>query len=345
MAKRLKQSDKRSATSYCVAQAAGVSQSAVSRAYKHGGSVSKKTRDKIYKAADKLGYHPNAIARSLISKRSNMIGIVMADITNPFYPAVLEIFLNKLQEVGLRGIVLMATRDQQVDDLLPQLLEYQVDGLVITSATLSSEMADRCSDMGVPVVMFNRYVPNSGASSVCCDNKGAARDVARFFLDKGYRSFGYIAGVKETSTNQEREGSYLETLQSAGTKKVVRAVGNYTYEGGFQAALELARQGEFPRALFCANDIMAMGAMDAIRYRLNLVVPEDVAVVGFDDIENSRWPVYDLTTVRPPVDRMVQRTIDNLMESQAAESPQQVTEILSADVIYRGSAPQDSAGG
>ncbi|MEH6550331.1 MAG: LacI family DNA-binding transcriptional regulator [Pseudomonadales bacterium] len=337
MAKAKKASVKGKSTSYCVAEEAGVSQSAVSRAYKPGGSVSKATREKIFTAAKKLGYQPNAIARSLISKRSNMIGIVMADITNPFYPAVLEMFLERLQAEGLRGIVLMASRDQQVDDLLPQLLEYQIDGLVITSATLSTAMADRCSSMGVPVVLFNRSIPDSNSSSVCCDNQGAARQVADLFVKSEFTRIAYIAGVEETSTNREREEGFYRRLKNAGLS-ADRAVGNYTYEGGYQAALDLAEKGDYPEAIFCANDIMAMGAMDAIRSRLNLTVPDDVAIVGFDDIENASWPLYDLTTVQPPVERMVQRTVDNLVESQGAEGPQQVTETLAARIVFRGSA-------
>jgi DNA-binding LacI/PurR family transcriptional regulator len=334
---------KTKATSYCVAEEAGVSQSAVSRAYKEGGSVSKATRKKIYAAAEKLGYRPNAIARSLISKRSNMIGIVMADITNPFYPAVLEIFLKKLQQMGQRPMVLMATRDQEVDDLLPQLLEYQIDGLVVTSATLSTEMADRCSDMGVQVVLFNRSVPGSKSSSICCDNYGAARQVADLFIERGFTSIGYIAGLEDTSTNLDRENGFVTQLRGAGLDTPLRAVGNYTYEGGYQAALDLASGDKYPQAIFCANDIMAMGAMDAIRYRLKLSVPEDVSVVGFDDIENTSWPVYNLTTVRPPVERMVQRTIDNLMEGQASDFPLQTTEILAAQLVIRGSVRPGSS--
>ncbi len=327
---------KKKATSYLVAEEAGVSQSAVSRAYKEGGSVSKATREKINAAAKKLGYRPNAIARSLISKRSNMIGIVMADITNPFYPAVLEIFLNKLQDAGQRAMVLMASRDQQVDDLLPQLLEYQIDGLVITSATLSSEMALRCSEMGVPVVLFNRSVPNSHCSSICCDNQGAARQVAELFIRQGFKSIAYIAGLENTSTNRERESGFYSRLAEAGLEPV-QVVGDFTHDGGYRAALELAEGGSYPQAIFCANDIMAMGAMEAIRYKLNLSIPEDVSIVGFDDIANSSWPAYNLTTVRPPVERMVQRTIDNLLESQNSDSPILVTEIVSAELVVRGS--------
>jgi len=325
-------------TSYCVAQEAGVSQSAVSRAYNPGGSVSKITKEKVFAAAKKLGYRPNAIARSLISKRSNMIGIVMADVTNPFYPAVLELLVTKLQNVDLRPMILMASRDQQVDDLLPQLLEYQIDGLIITSATLSTSMAVTCAEMGVPVVLFNRYVPNSSCSSICCDNVGAARQVAQLFLDNQYSHIAYMAGVEDTSTNKDRQQGFYETLTEQGIEPQY-VLGHYTYDGGFQAALALAQEGQqYPRAIFCANDMMAMGAMDAIRYHLNLSIPKDVAIVGFDDIDNAHWPVYNLTTVKPSVERMVQRTVDNLVESQNRDDPVTVIEVVAAQLVRRESA-------
>ena len=330
-----KQFGKQKVTSYCVAKEAGVSQSAVSRAYKPGGSVSKATKEKIYEAAKRLGYRPNAIARSLISKRSNMIGIVMADITNPFYPAVLELFVTKLQENGLRPIVVMAARDQQVDDLLPQLLEYQIDGLVITSAALSSEMAGSCAEMNVPVVLFNRSVPASACSSICCDNIGAAGQVAQLFLDKGYKHVAYMAGVEDTSTSKEREQGFCDALLGKPVT-VTKIAGGFSYEGGFQAAMALAKEAVYPEAIFCANDMMAMGAMDAIRYHLKLSIPDDVAVVGFDDIDNAKWPVYNLTTVRPSIERMVERSIDCLLLNKQGESVK-VKEIVSAKLIRRGS--------
>ena len=200
------------ATSYQVAKLAGVSQSAVSRCFKPGASVSKKMRTRIMKAVDELGYQPNAIARSLISNRTNMIGIVMADVINPFYPAVLDLFVRKLQEQGQKSLLLMASRDQQIDDVLPQFLEYQVDGIIITSATLSSDMADLCVQVGTPVVLFNRYVSHMQSSSVCCDNEGAARRVVDYLVETGHSQLAYIAGVEETSTNRDREHGFRSQI-------------------------------------------------------------------------------------------------------------------------------------
>ncbi|CAI8330773.1 MAG: putative HTH-type transcriptional repressor ExuR [Porticoccaceae bacterium UBA1117] len=146
-----------------------------------------------------------------------------------------------------------------------------------------------------------------------------------------------MAGVEDTSTNKDRQQGFYETLTEQGIEPQY-VVGHYTYDGGFQAALALAKEGQYPRAIFCANDMMAMGAMDAIRYHLKLSIPKDVAVVGFDDIDNAHWPVYNLTTVKPSVERMVQRTVDNLVESQNRDDPVRVMEVVAAQLVRRESA-------
>ncbi len=324
-------------TSYCVAKEAGVSQSAVSRAYSPSGSISKSTRRKVEIAAEKLGYKPNAIARSLISKTSNMIAIVMADIVNPFYPNVLDIFVRKLQERGHKGLLFMVDRDQDVDDVLPQLMEYQVDGVVITSATLSSEMADRCMNMGTPVALFNRYVPAARAISICCDDVGSARSVADFLYTSGARRMAFIAGVENTSTSRDREFGFTAKVRELGLSPPIRAVGNYTYEGGYEAALSLFLLPQPPDAIFCANDLMALGAMDALRTKLNLSIPEQVSIVGFDDIDNAHWANYGLTTVKPPVEKMVELTLENLMNQVSHHDKPAHQASLPGELIIRNS--------
>lgn len=300
-------------TSHEVARLAGVSQTTVSRAFSREGSVSKATLKRVRAAAERLGYWPNELARSLISRRSNMIGIVMGDMLNPFYPAVLHAFTQKLQALGRHVLLFSVPADADVDAVLPQMLQYQVAGAVITSATLSSRMARTIAGTGTPVVLFNRNVYGNPVSSVCCANEDGARNVAGLLCRAGHRRFGLIGGRADTSTHRERRDAFAKELQHEGIATLVEASGANTYEGGFAAARQMLSASDRPTALFCISDIMALGALDAARRELSLAVPEDVSIVGFDDIREAAWPSYDLTTVRQPVNMMVDEAIAVLL--------------------------------
>ena len=170
----------RKPTSMDVARAVGVSQSAVSRAFTEGGKVAKKTRERILKVADKIGYVPNIHARSLITRRTGMIALVMGDITNPFYPEVLEILASKLQTAGKRVVLFSVSRDEPIDQALAGVLKYQVDGLVIASALPGLSIAELNARAHAPVVLFNRTVQSAPVDSVCCDNFSGARSWLMF---------------------------------------------------------------------------------------------------------------------------------------------------------------------
>ncbi len=178
---------KKAATSFDVARVAGVSRSAVSRTFTAGASVSTDMRARVMEAAEQLSYRPNAIARSLITQRSNIVGLVVAEITNPFYSAVLETISEKLQQNGQHVLLFSVAQAHDIDQALPALLQYQVDGVIITSALFSSEVVYRCAEVGRPVVLFNRYVPGAGVSAVCTDNVGGGRMIADEMIDAGYR--------------------------------------------------------------------------------------------------------------------------------------------------------------
>jgi DNA-binding LacI/PurR family transcriptional regulator len=324
-------------TSNEVARLAGVSQSTVSRAFAREGVVSDETLKRIRKVAAKLGYVPNEVARSLISRKSNVIGIVMGDILNPFYPAVLNAFTHNLQRMGRRVMLFSVPAGHDVDDVLPQLMQYQVAGVVITSATLSSHMAETIAQSGTPVVLFNRTV-RGAVNSVCCANEESARLVARRLVQAGHRRFGLIGGVAGTSTHQERRQAFVHELAKAGIKEVSEESGGNNYEGGFRAAKKLIARPKRPDALFCISDIMALGAIDAARRECGLHVPNDISIVGFDDIAAAAWPSYDLTTVRQPVEAMTAQTITILFDRMVKTKSDPVTVRVPGELIVRTSA-------
>lgn len=334
--KRLTGSER--ATSIDVARLAGVSQSAVSRFFTPGTSVSKKTADKIRAAADELGYRPNVLARSLITGKSRIIGLVVAYLENYFYPEVVEHLSKALQVEGYHVLVFISSLTaDHTEQIMQEILDYQVDGIVLASVSVSSGLAARCHAAGVPLVLFNRKQDDSKLSAVTSDNRAGGRAVAEHLLSLGHRRMGYVAGFEGASTQRDRERGFLEGLQAAGLELAAREVGNFKYEEAQAAARRMFAGSETPEAVFVCNDHMAFAVMDVLRFELGLKIPQDVSVVGFDDVPPARWPAYNLTTFRQNVDEMVSETVSTLMESITLKSaaPRQV--VLDGQLVVRGS--------
>lgn len=303
-------------TSLDVAALAGVSQSAVSRAFTPGSSIAEDKRKRILEAARKLNYVPNSIASSLTTKRTNMVAVILGNLDNPFYVHVLRTLIARLQDSGRQILTFTVDNGANSDDALMRVLAYQVDGIILTSAQLSTRMTSLCHDRGIPIVLFNRYIPGSDASGVRCDNAAGGRLMADAFLQAGARSFAVLKGDPKGTTSQDRLQGFAERLLEAGIPRrdILELEGLSVYDGAHGAVLRAFRDDghPLPDAIFGINDIMAMGAMDALRGELGLRVPRDVMVGGFDDIEEgARWP-YRLTTVRQPIRRMVEAALEML---------------------------------
>lgn len=303
-------------TSIDVAKKAGVSQSAVSRYYTPGASLSKKTALKVKLASDKLGYRPNVLARSLITGKSKIIGLVVAYLENYFYPAALEKLSNLLQLEGYHVLVFMASQTAgDIDEVLAEILDYQVDGIIVASVAMSSSLATRCQEAGVPVVLFNRDQDDDKLSSVTSDNFAGGQKVADLLLDLDHKRISYLAGWEGASTQRDREYGFVSKLQERGVKLFSRDIGNFKFDEAQKATLRMFTKRIIPDALFVANDHMAFAAMDVIRFDLKLKIPEDVSVVGYDDVPPSSWPSYDLTTVKQKADKLVEEAVRVLVES------------------------------
>lgn len=325
-------------TSAEVALRAGVSQSAVSRVFTPGASASQKTVDKVRKAAKDLGYRPNSLARAMVSGKSRIIGLVVAYLENHFYPEALERLSNALQERGYHVLVFMAANSiETIDDVVDEILDYQVDGIIAASVAMSSELTDRCRAAGVPIILFNRSQDGPGISSVTSDNIAGGRKVADFLLAGGHRKIGYIAGWEGASTQRDREAGFTARLAEDGLAPHAREVGNFKMDQAAEAARRMFAE-DLPDAVFVANDHMAFAVIDVLRYELGFAVPGDVSVVGYDDVPTAAWPAYDLTTVRQPANRMVAETVDLLLAE--IDSPGQAARKTEIDgpLIARGSA-------
>ncbi|WP_170765737.1 LacI family DNA-binding transcriptional regulator [Ruegeria lacuscaerulensis] len=325
-------------TSLEVARLAGVSQSAVSRVFTPGASASKKTVEKVRKAAKELGYRPNVLARAVVSGKSRIIGLVVAYLNNQFYPEALEKLTNTLQERGYHVLIFMASHESgNIDDVVEEILDFQVDGIIAASVALSSDLSDRCRAAGVPMVLFNRAQDDPAMSSVTSDNVAGGRKAAEFLLAAGHQKIGYIAGWEGASTQRDRESGFVSALLKAGVTLHAREVGNFVAEEARQATLKMF-EADPPDAVFIANDHMAISVMDTLRFELGLSVPGDVSVIGYDDVTVASWPAYNLTTIRQPANRMVAETVDILL-SKIEDSDVQPRRVeIDGPLIVRGSA-------
>ena len=326
-------------TSLDVARLAQVSQSAVSRAFTPGASVSHLTRTKVQEAARKLGYRPNAIARSLITRRSRMIGLVMSYLDNQFYPVVLEKISQRLQRDGYHVLLFIAD-SRESDAVLAEILQYQVDGLVLASTTLSDALAVRCSEAGIPVVLFNRTIRTSrNASSVTSNNYEGGRLVAQHLVDTGCQRIAFIAGMEDSSTNLDRERGFRDGLAERGRLCFSRAVGNYDFEEAKVAARALVSVAgaQRPDAIFVANDHMAIAVMDTLRIEMGLRIPQDLSVVGFDNVKQAAWGSYQLSSVEQDADAMIEATVQLLIEQLDGELQSREV-VLPARLVLRASS-------
>ena len=328
-------------TSLQVAQKAGVSQSAVSRVFTPGASASAKTIEKVQKAAAELGYRPNSLARAMVSGKSRIIGLVVAYLNNQFYPEALEKLSKKLQERGYHVLVFMASNSSDnIDTVIEEILDYQVDGIIAASVALSPELSNKCREAGVPLVLFNRAHESPNMSAVTSDNYAGGEKVAKYLISAGYEKIAYLAGWEGASTQRDREAGFMDTLNASGIKLFSRGFGNFEMAQSKKATHEMFKKtaDHRPDVVFVANDHMALAVMDTLRYELGLKIPEDVAVVGYDDVPAAEWPSYDLTTVRQCSGQMVNITIDILLEEIKTEGSQPRIVKIDGPLIIRGSS-------
>ena len=295
-----------------VARAAGVSLSAVSRAFRPDRPLAEAKRARILAAARALGYD-SPYAQAISTLATGTIALVAGDFENPFYPKAAHVLSQAIHRTGRRMILHVVPPDGDVDTVLEQVLAYRADAAIVTSSLMSSRIARGCRDQNLPVILFNRVQPDAGMTAVTCDNYGGGRLVADRLIAQGRRRIALIGGRSDTSTHLERSRGFRDRLDEAGLAPVDIRAGDYAYDRAFAAARDLVGDVR-PDAVFCLNDVMALAAIDAAR-RAGMAVPDDLAVIGFDDIPMADWPSYRLTTVRQPLNRMCADALD-MIETQ-----------------------------
>ena len=331
------------ATSYDVAELAGVSQSAVSRCFSPGTSISVRTRAKVELAAQSLGYSPNPLARSLITRRSGLIGLVVTTATLRHSPQIVHDLSDALQKAGLLPLLTTLEDENDIQRSLPHILDYRPEA-IISLASVDGHALRSARDNGVPVVLVNRKAPRAAASSIRCDHANGVRNLVERLIATGHRRFAFIAGPRAAPVSEERRAGFEQALRAGGLTAVVTVHADYTYEGGHTAALELLRKASRIDALVAANDAMALGALDAARSGMGLDVPGAISVTGFDDIPESRRPTRLLTTVRQPTEDMARLAVDEVIRlSRNAGQRRPAQYRVPGTIIIRDTARIESA--
>lgn len=294
-----------------VAIRAGVSTSAVSRAFTDGASVSDKMRRKVEKAASDLGYSPNALASSLTTGRTKLIGLVSNNFHNPIFLEVFDLLTRKLQERGLRPLLLNLTGETDAKTAVGMLQQYSVDGAIVASSTLPPAFSKAFRDAGVPVVnSFGRFSTAPEVHVVGVDNSECGRMAARELVARGHIRVAFLGGPEDATSTQDRFRGFLQELakhpQVSHTRSFATA---YSFDAGRTEMQRLIQAGNMSEAYFCGDDVLSIGALSALS-DAGLRVPEDIGIIGFNDMQMARWQNINLTTISQPIDQILQSSVD-----------------------------------
>ena len=319
-----------------VAQKAGVSRSAVSRAFTDGASISSNTRKKVEKAARELGYSPSLIARSLATNRTKLIGLVANNFQNPVFLEVFDLYTQALQARGLRPLLVNLTNETDPENSVQMLRQYNVDGVIVATSTLPPHFAKAFKNAQMPVVhAFGRFEAGSDVHVVGIDNQACGKMAAVTLLQHGYNRIAFLGGPETATSTQDRAIGFLGHLKNEGIEVAnVQYADAYGYQAGRDAMGELLKETQVD-AVFCGDDLICMGAMDEAR-QAGFKVPEDLGFIGFNDMPMAQWASYDLTTVRQPTRDIIKSSIELVVA--LVEEPDRAMEarILPCSIVERG---------
>lgn len=303
-------------TGHDVARMAGVSQATVSRALRNLPGTSDETRAAVLAAAAQLDYIPSDSGRVLSTRTTKRIALVAEELTNPFYPELVEPLHRHLGEAGLRAVLVTDTASGPVsaEIRVADLADNSYDGAILATTQRDSRLPRDLTERGIPHVLVNRVLDRP--ESPCCtvDNASGAMDVADLLTRLGHREIAAIHGPADTSTGRERADALKAGLKARGValpRRFVRRA-EFSHDAGMAAAHALLDQAPRPTAIVCGNDVLALGALSAAR-QLGLDVPDDLTVIGFDDIAIASWPLVALTTVHCDLNELTRTAVDLLL--------------------------------
>ncbi|MEM9441773.1 MAG: LacI family DNA-binding transcriptional regulator [Pseudomonadota bacterium] len=294
-----------------VAERAGVSRSAVSRTFTEGASVSEKTRRKVEAAAAELGYSPNALASSLTTGRTKMIGLISNNFHNPVFLQVFDLFTRGLQNRGLRPLLVNLTDETDPEGSVRMLQQYSVDGVIVASSTLPVTFARAFRDAGMPVVhSFGRPAASPNVHVVGIDNVACGRLAIQALIERGYSRIAFLGGPESATSTQDRLSGFLsEMAKQSDVEASFSFASAYAFEAGRVEMTRLLAEGPPAEAYFCGDDVLSIGALSAAQSH-GLRVPEDIGLIGLNDMEMAGWQNINLTTIRQPIGEIIEASID-----------------------------------
>lgn len=320
-----------------VAEAAGVSRAAVSRTFTPGASVAPETRAKVLAAAERLGYHVNYLARGLTRAETGIVALIVAELATPFRAQLVSALTARLQGAGKVAMIINTDRsDDSVEGALRQAIAYRTDAAIVLSGMPDPALADLCHRNGLRLVLINRDEERPASARIRLADAEAGRQAFEILRQAGCSRPALATSRTGTASLKARELGFLAAAQEEGLSVIHEALGTTSYETGLGLGTALLARRDRPDGVFCTTDLMACGVMDAARHRFRLRVPDDLSVIGFDDIAQAGWEAYRLTTFAQPVDAIAGACVDWLNHSLSHDRSSVLVQ-LSARLTWRSS--------
>lgn len=325
-----------SITSFDVARLAGVSRSAVSRAFTPGSSISAKTREKVFKAASELGYRVNLVARGLNKQRTDLVGMIASRMDNPNRARQIDALAKRLMREGFRPMLFCTDEGMDTEELISVLLNYKVSGVVITSDAPPKEICEECARLHVPLTLVDRSDDLPFVDHITGDNVKGGRIAAEALIKAGRRRLIVLNPKDRAFSVSTRIAAFVQRVTEEGLKAEILDVGTHEYESGSAAAAAIAARLDQGLGVFCPTDVVALGLLDTLRTRHGIRIPEDVSLIGYDDIPQADWEFAKLTTINQPVNAFALATVSLLKERMKNPESEQKTEMIDVSLVMRG---------
>lgn len=321
-----------------VAKLANVSKATVSRVLNHNPKVNNEIKKRVLESIEALDYRPSAIARNLSNSTTNMIGLILPDITNPYFPLLARGIEDSAHRLGYTLFISNTDNDPQIEqEYIHKMVEQQVGGIILISSILEEEKIDDLISLKTPFVLCDRLLSNTPFDAVAIDNYKAAYEVVQYFISKGHKEICHIGGPNLQSSEKRKQG-YMDAMEEAGLEPLISS-GSFSYESGFQQ-METILEHNKPTAVFAANDLVALGAMTAIEKK-GLNVPKDIAVIGCDNILFSQMCKPLLSTISIPAYQIGVTAVELLNERMKGVKSAAKNVILDHTLINRESCGRE----